>query len=252
MEMNWTTVPFVAAAMVMPYFPVTSTTGRAVSSSYRRMVPKDAVYLKDDSDWWSPASREGADLTAEEEDLFEDLRSKKPIPRDLGKFSILGVRLNSHEGDDWLREIEPGLGKTKIVERGDGAAGRSQLCYKSPAGSGNVKLIFEHNEIFYSYYLFDDGHEWKGVEYCAESSKVTTTLATSSGLKLGMTEAETESVLGGPTYARGNIRWYRFEGHRFATDLPDQPEDWVISGTLELRFSNSRLMYLAVSRSEVS
>jgi hypothetical protein len=200
---------------------------------------------------WSPARREGADLNADEEDLFKGLANKEPVPRDLGEFSVLGVQLASHEGDDWLRGIEARMGKTKIVERGDGAAGRSQLCYKSPAGSGNVYLIFEHNEIFYSYYLFDDGNEWKGSEYCAELPRVSKTLATRGGLRLGMTEADTESVLGNATYARDSIRWYRFEAHRFVTVLPDNPEDWVISGTLELRFSNHRLTYFAVSRSEV-
>jgi hypothetical protein len=248
--MNSTTLSFLAVAMVVSYFPVIRTSG-AVTSSYAREVPKDVIYLKDDSDWWSPTRREGAEPTAEDEHLFEGLRDKMPVPRDLGKLSILGVQLASQEGDDWLRNIEARLGKTKIVERGDGAAGRSQLCYR-PVGSGEVKLIFEHNEIFYSYYLFDDGRPWKGIEYCAESPGVTPALATSGGLRLGMTEAETESVLGKATYEREGTRWYAYETDRFVTILPDNPEDWVISGTLELRYSNHRLTYLAVSRSEVS
>jgi hypothetical protein len=249
--MNSTTITYLAVAMIVPYLPVISTTAR-VTSSYVRAVPKDAVYLKDDSDWWSPTRREGADEpTAEDEQLFEALRDKIPVERDLGKFPILGVHLASHEGDDWLRHIEAGLGKTKIVERGDGATGRSQLCYRS-SGPGNINLIFEHNETFYSYYLFDDGHSWKGKEYCAQSPKVTPTLATLGGLKLGMTKAESEAILGKATYERQSTRWYSYEAHRFVTIVPDNPADWVISGTLELRFSNNRLTYLALSRSEVS
>jgi hypothetical protein len=153
--------------------------------------------------------------------------------------------------NDWLREIEARLGKAKIVERGDGAAGREQLCYRSPAGLGNIELIFEHNEVFYSFILLDSGPEWEGIEYCAESPKVTAVLATRGGLKLGLSETETESILGIPTYAKGSTRWYEFEAHRFVTVLPNAPEDWEISGTLKLKFSSHRLTYLAASRSEI-
>ena len=247
--MDSTTLTCLAVAMIVPYFPIISTTGAV--TSYASAAPKDAVYLKDNSDWWSPVRREGTDEpTAEDEQLSGGLRNKIPVQRDLGKFSILGVPIASHEGDDWLRDIEARLGKTKIVERGDGAAGRSQLCYRS-ARPGDVKLIFEQSETFYSYYLFDDGDSWKGEEYCAESPKVTPTLATLGGLRLGMTEAESEAILGKATYERQGTRWYRYEAHRFVTIVPNKPEDWVISGSLELRFSNNRLTYLALSRSEV-
>ena len=248
--MNLTTTSLLAFAMIVPYLPVIST-NNAATPSYAPAVPKDAVYLNDDSDWWSPARREGDEATAEVEQRFEAFRNKIPVQRDLGKLPILGVQLASHEGEDWLRHIEARLGKTKIVERGDGAAGRSQLCYRS-SGPANVKLIFEHNEVFYSYYLFDDGRTWIGEEYCAESPKVTPTLATLGGLRLGITAAESEALLGKATYERGSTRWYNFEAHRYVTIVPDSPEDWVISGTLELRFSNNRLTYLALSRSEVS
>src|ERR1700675_2479028 len=115
MEMNWMAVSFAAAALLVPSFPIASTTRRAATPLYTRKVPKDAIYLKDNSDWWSPARREGDEPTAEDEALFDGLRNKKPVPRDLGKFSIFGVQLASHEADDWLREIERRLGEAKIV-----------------------------------------------------------------------------------------------------------------------------------------
>jgi hypothetical protein len=206
--------------------------------------------LNDDSDWWSLGRGEGVEPSAEAD--HQRLADKAPTSGDVARFSILGVRLPTREEEhDWLREIEGRLGKAKIVERGDGAAGREQLCYKSAADSGNTKLVFEHNEVFYSFILFDSGPEWKGIEYCAKSSEVTMALATPGGLRLKMTERETESILGPPTYAKGSTRWYDFETHRFVTVLPNEPEDWEILGTLELRFSSNKLTYLAAWRSEI-
>jgi hypothetical protein len=217
-----------------------------------RRIPKDAVRLNDDSDWWSLGRKEGVEPSAEA-DRPQWLANKAPTSGDVARFFILGVRppTPGKVENHWLREIEARLGKAKIVERGDGAAGREQLCYKSAADSGNIKLLFEHNEVFYSFILFDTGPGWKGIEYCAESPKVTAVLATRGGLKLGLTEAETESILGIPTYAKGSTRWYEFETHRFVTVSPNAPEDWEISGTLELGFSSHKLTYLAASRSEI-
>jgi hypothetical protein len=215
-----------------------------------RRIPKDVVRLNDDSDWWSLGRREAVEPSAEA-DQPQRLANKAPILGDVARFSILGVRLGSHDGIGWLPEIETHLGKAEIVERGDGAAGREQLCYKSAADSGNTKLIFEHNEVYYSFILFDGGPEWKGIEYCAESPKVTRALAIPGGLRLGMSEEETESILGQPTYTKGSEHWYEFEAHRFVTVIPNAPEDWEISGTLELRFSSYQLTYLAASRSEI-
>ena len=239
-----------APTTVVSCFLLISATGTVTAYSPRR-IPKDAVYLNDDSDWWSPGRLNGTQPTGEEENQSEPLADKAPAQGDVDRFSVLGVRLAQHGGIAWLRDIETRLGKTTIVERGDGAAGREQLCYKSLAKSGDIKLIFEHNEIDYSLILFSGGCEWKGIEYCAESPWVTTALATPGGLNLGMTEGETESILGKPAYTKENRRWYEFEAHRFVTVLRDKPEDWVISGKLELMFSNHRLTCLAVSRSEV-
>ena len=206
--------------------------------------------MSDDSDWWSPGRQEGAYPTGKEEDQNKTFPARPPTPSDVDKFSVLGVRLTQTQGIDWLRNIERQLGRTKIVERGDGATGREQLCYKSPANSDDVNLIFEHNEIDYSLILFSGGSEWNGIEYCAESPKVTTALAP-GGLRMGMTEAETESILGNPGSTKGTSRRYEFEAHKFVAVKHEKPEDWVISGNVELIFSNHRLTYLAVSRSEV-
>ena len=214
-----------------------------------RTLPKDAVRLNDDSDWWSPGRREGVGPSAEAD--HQTIAIKAPTAGDVARFSILGVRLPTPEKEhDWLRQIEARLGRAKIVERGDGAAGRAQLCYKSAADSGNLKLIFEHNEVYHSFILFDGRSQWKGSQYCAESPTLTTALATPGGLRLGMTEEETESILGIPTYAIGSSHRYEFEAHRFVTDLPNELEDWEISGTMELKFSSHKLRYIAVSRSE--
>lgn len=225
-------------------------TNTAAASSAKWRIPKGAVYLDDNSDWWSPAREE--EEAKPQLRRWTQLANKSPHSGDVDRFYVLGVSLDTKGGVDWLQSIERRFGTAKIVERGDCASGREQLCYRSSSNGGKVKLVFEHNEIDYSFFLFDDGEEWKGAEYCAESQKVTRTMATRGGLRLGLSEPETESILGIPTYVEGNKRWYEFKAHRLVhTEMPDEIQDWEITGIIILTFSEHRLTYLAVSRSEV-
>jgi hypothetical protein len=105
-------------------------------------TPPNSIYLRDDSDWWSPSSKEGKAPSSDEP--AEQPTVGVPEAGDVARFSILGVSLSKQI--DWLRKVENKLGKAEIVERGDGASGREQLCYRSL--DGEVELIFEHNEVF--------------------------------------------------------------------------------------------------------
>jgi hypothetical protein len=92
-------------------------------------------------------------------------------------FQVAGVSLEWawREGllnRDWLEDLQSKLRKAMIVTRGDGATGREQVCYKSATDSGRVRLIFEHNETFNSFFLLRDGPNWNGSPYCVRSSAV--------------------------------------------------------------------------------
>jgi hypothetical protein len=109
-------------------------------------------------------------------------------------------------------------------------------------------LGFQAHEVFYSFYPFEDRHEWNGIEDCVPSPKLTSASTTWNGLKLGMSEAQTESILGPATQTRGSKREYRFAADRIVTQIHDQTQDWPISGEMESEFSDRQLTYLSVSQ----
>ncbi len=135
---------------------------------------------------------------------------------------------------------------------GDGASGREQLCYQSTDGGLPLKLIFEHNEVSYSYFLFSDGRRWIGEEYCAFHAGLSKTTSAHGGLKLGLTEPETDSILGKPTALNQNQRRYEFLTHKIIRrPPPGETEDWEISGWITVGFSEHHANYISVTRTEV-
>jgi SmpA / OmlA family len=131
--------------------------------------------------------------------------------------------------------------------------GANQVCYKSVTGSGRVKLIFEHNETFNSFFLLRGGPDWKGSQYCVSSSAVSDGLALTNGLKLGMTKRQVESVLGIPSYTAPNKYVYLFHELRTET-VPAENEalEFEINASVELRFSEGKISYLRATRYEVN
>ena len=155
---------------------------------------KPETYLEDHSDWWSL--------------LNESLLDRQLQPRekemDPTSFAIAGITLD----DDPLPQAMPKLGQATPVSRGDAATGRSQSCYVSSSGSRKTYLIFERGEVEYSFYLFTGGADWTGSNVCAKSRVELSDLSTPSGLKLGLSRAELESILGKPDLTEGNkIIW---------------------------------------------
>ena len=110
-------------------------------------------YTRDNSDWWS-LTRTDDEAVPQEGD-----------PPD-SDFQILGFKLN----DETFANAKAKLGKTTVVERGDGSAGCSQVCYSSPGKKSKTYLIFEKGEVNDAFYLFNVGPEWKGSEQCSESN----------------------------------------------------------------------------------
>jgi hypothetical protein len=189
-------------------------------------------------------------------------KNVKPQKNELdgGNFAIVGVKLDRGQ----TGKIETNLGKAKSVQRGDGAAGREQVCYISE-GTENVHLIFESGEINTIFYLFTGGADWEGSALCAKSKQVSMNTATASGLKLGLTRGQVETILGKPDFVKGDTLVYsreiekratteEFERMRnqYAEKLSDKAahemfDSYVVESYLEVRFLDSRLSYLVVS-----
>jgi hypothetical protein len=159
------------------------------------------------------------------------------------------------------------LGKATLVTRGDASTGRRQACYRSAGPTPNVYLIFEKAEIGFTFYLFTGGQTWEGADQCVESKAISNSLATPSGVHLGMTPSQLIAILGKPTRREAGRLVYSFLTRRKTSpeDLkearqrnPDMSEkdfhanyDYYDLGTgVEARFTSSKLSYLAISKVE--
>jgi len=215
------------------------------------------ITLQDESDWWSD-SRPGP-----EEDNGE---TQERAPSD-STYRILALNLT----EQVLEDAAAKLGKVTLVERGGGTDySRTQACYVSAGGSSRVFLVFE-NASFPGgpgFYLFLDGAPWKGIDLCRKSPLVTTGLATASGLHLGQSPSQVLALLGKPSLRRKDELFYVFHAHmeRPASELkkeresnPQMSDDefhskfavYDLEATVHVRFVDSKLTYLAVSKAEI-
>lgn len=212
-------------------------------------------YLRDSSDWWSLIRREEVPA-----DIPTIQRTNKPI--DAANFEIAGIAIGANQFADSAKKF----GRAEEVERGDAASGRHQICYRSAAGTTPVHLIFEFGEVEAIIYLFEGGKDWKGSDACARSKLVTKALSTRSGLKLGLRRPEVEAILGPADAVSGESILYEREIRRRTTQaefdqmrkdypskLTDQEAhdqfDFMDEGSeIEIRFQNSRVVYIALSR----
>jgi hypothetical protein len=206
--------------------------------------------LNDSSDWWS-INR-------------EDPRTPnvKPSNHELqsSNFSLAGITL----GQGGVQAIAAKLGRAPEIERGDASTGRSQLCYASAANSA-VHVVFEFGEDESAFYLFSSGARWKGSKSCVQSKRVSTRLSTASGLRLGLTRSEVEAVLGHPdattadefVYSRAfdkkstpnEFETFRKEYPMLLSDVEAHRkfDSYPVEQYVLARFSDSKLVYLAVS-----
>jgi hypothetical protein len=162
----------------------------------------------------------------------------QPAP---SNFEIAGIIL----AEGQFEKIAEKMGTAPIVERGDGANHRVQACYSPLDKSQNVHLVFERDGEGFgsSFYLFEDGSRWDGIDLCVGSPLISTRLHTASGLHLGETQAQVRSILGKPSTASLGKLTYVYETQKKAS---------VENAYIEARFVNSKLMYLGVTRSETS
>src|SRR5712671_1756745 len=129
--------------------------------------------LEDNSDWWSINREQYSGLPVKPRRKQFDTRN----------FKILGLSLDTLNFDT----VAAKLGRASVVERGDAATGRSQICYASTEASEQIHLVFEFSEGQIStLYLFRGGADWNGSNRCVKSSNATARLSTDAGLRLGL------------------------------------------------------------------
>jgi len=211
-----------------------------------------SIRMKDSSDWWSMNGEHYPVLTV------------KPVEEHFAtqNFKILGLSLDTVD----FETIASKLGKAPVLERGDASTGRSQVCYTSYAGSDKIHLVFEFGEGQSStFYLFRGGADWNGSNQCVKSGKVTADLSTETGLRLGLSRAQVEAILGKPDFVKGDRIAYCREFYRKATkeefeksrqEYPGSFSDEaahqqfdriLVTMQLEARFTNLQMSYLHVS-----
>lgn len=217
----------ICALLLVLLFPM-------IESDAQRQFPPG--YLNDNSDWWSS-------ILGDPQTMHLKVQHRMPPPLNI---QILGINLEGSRLRDF-RDVTAKLGEAKVSSRGDGAESREQICYVSSGTAEKVHLIFEGSEIFASFYLFSDGPEWTGSDRCVKSDLVSTSLGTDSGIHLGQSRMEVEKMLGEPSASYEKRSLYSFESERTKEGLV-----WTIDVQVDARFENSKLTYLAISRSEVN
>ena len=149
---------------------------------------------RDKSDWWSILNENFSWPTI-------DVNTQ---PLKETNFQIAGVNIEDMD----LDEVAAKFGKAAELDRGDASTFRRQRCYLSERGPVRTYLIFETGEVEETFYLFSGGADWVGSDSCVESGIVTSNLATTSGLKLGITRRELTAILGRPSRVVSDRTFY--------------------------------------------
>jgi len=211
------------------------------------------VRLADRSDWWSILN----------EDFYWP--SDKPKSEDLNpdNFEIAGLSLPD---DPSFRSVKEKLGPAVTITRGSASSGRYQVCYVSQRNP-QVHLIFEESEPNLSFYLFEEAQSWNGQALCVVSPQITSLLRTKSGLGLGMSPVQVEKILGKADVSSATRLVYQREvkmrtpeakltdlrgEHNEMSDgeFHENYDSYELALYIEVRFTDGKLTYLAVSRAE--
>ncbi len=213
--------------------------------------PQSTVRLEDNSDWWS-LTRENAD---EERVTYQGRELSR------SNFQILGISLD----EDLFRRAVGKLGRATSVERGDASSGRHQLCYVSIGEATKTYLIFESGEVNDTFYLFSDGTVWNGNEKCSTTKVVSSKSSTGSGLQLGLAPSQVIAILGKPSSHRKDELGYYLHARKRTSEadlkrlrqqeremsdkeFTDNYAFYDLTAVIVLKFKDSKLAYLAVSR----
>ena len=129
-------------------------------------------------------------------------------------------------------------------------------------------MIVEWGEVESVLYLIGRGSDWNGSRYCAYSALVQPTLATGAGIRLGMSRTQVRSILGKPNFSDSNRMVYLFafkkkptpqglkelragNSHMSDEEFKRNFEMLDVDSFIEARFTDGKLVYLAIEESEV-
>jgi hypothetical protein len=219
-----------------------------------RQNPPSSAY-PDNSDWWSGLNSSGSDEVVNVQE-----RELPPTT-----FRVLGIALS----EEMFRRAAAKLGKAQILERGDASTGRSQACYVSSKGSPKTFLIFEQGEVDFGFYLFSDSRPWNGMDRCTPSALVSDEISIALGLHLGQLPAEVIAILGKPSRRSKDELLYSLHAKKknspedlrrarqanpnmSDTEFHENYDFYDLGVGILARFTNSRLTYLSVSKSETT
>lgn len=218
------------------------------------------VSLDDNSDWWSVTNENGSGLDDKAQDGGVKSQTREIAE---GNFRILGMDIRKGALNEAARE----LGEATETDRGDAATGRAQKCYVSSDSKDKTYFIVEEGEVNNAFYLFSESVPWKGMQYCSRSSKISRSIATHSGLKLGLTQEEVIQILGKPSLQKQDDLQYFLEFNkktspeelaRLRKENPNLGEEefildfgsYDISVFVRIKFVHAKMEYLAISESE--
>ncbi len=225
-----------------------------MNSSQTTVGQKQAtVHLEDNSDWWS--------LTREDADAERITFQERELPRT--NFQILGLNLDERLMDRAMGK----LGVATAVERGDASTARHQLCYVSIGEVTNTYLIFETGEVNYTFYLFSRGSAWNGNEKCFATKALSSKSSTASRLRLGLAPDQVIAILGEPSIRRkdelsyylhtrkktseADLERMRQQNHEMSDkEFISNYGFYDLTAQIVLKFKDSKLAYLAVSKLE--
>jgi len=209
----------------------------------------------DNSDWWSG-------LNSSDSDEVVNIQERELPPT---TFRVLGIGLS----EEMFKRAAAKLGKTQIIERGDASTGRSQACYVSSQGSPKTFLIFEQGEVNFGFYLFSDSRPWNGMDRCTPSALVSDEISIALGLHLGQSPAEVIAILGKPSRRSKDELLYSLHAKKknspedlrrarranpsmSDTEFHENYDFYDLGVGILARFTNSRLTYLSISKSETT
>jgi hypothetical protein len=182
-------------------------------------------------------------------------------------FRISGVDLATTE--EVLQQATKLFGKSPSVTSGDASTSNEGICYRSATENDTTYLIFGRGEVDSSLILSSDNSVWKGNHVCTRSGKITRSIATDSGLRLGLTQAQVIGILGLATSHSQNIQEhtdrliYSLEARkktdpqqlaRLRKDSKESPEEFLrnsefyaLEVNIEARFKGDSLIRLNAS-----
>jgi hypothetical protein len=152
----------------------------------------------DNSDWWSLSSIHNVN----KQDGDPIWNAPSPLV-----LNIAGITL----GPGLEKTVEAKLGYTAYIDRHSGGSVRESICYRSAKEPPTAYLIFEIGRASRAFYLLAaDAPPWGDMAMCSKTPIVTKTIATPTGLHLGMTREQLVEMLGKPSAQHATSMMWKY------------------------------------------